>query len=78
MIRRICMELPAEIVKRRPQWASNSDDRGAIKVAIIDSVSDPRVPCAYLDRCDLHRLGEFSALFLGRKELSELQIMGHP
>ena len=41
MSRRICVELHAEIVKLRPQWASDDDDRGAIKVVMTGSASDP-------------------------------------
>ena len=41
MSRRICVELHAEIVKLRPQWASEDDDRGAIKVVMTGSASDP-------------------------------------
>jgi type I restriction enzyme R subunit len=41
MSRRICVELHAEIVKLRPQWASDDDDKGAIKVVMTGSASDP-------------------------------------
>ncbi len=41
MSRRICVELHAEIVKLRPQWASEDDDQGAIKVVMTGSASDP-------------------------------------
>jgi type I restriction enzyme R subunit len=41
MSRRICVELHAEIVKLRPQWAGNEDDQGAIKVVMTGSASDP-------------------------------------
>ena len=41
MSRRICVELHSAIVKLRPQWASEDDDRGAIKVVMTGSASDP-------------------------------------
>ncbi len=41
MSRRICVELHAEIVKLRPQWASDDDDQGVIKVVMTGSASDP-------------------------------------
>ena len=41
MSRRICVELYAELVKLRPQWASDDDDKGAIKVVMTGSASDP-------------------------------------
>jgi type I restriction enzyme R subunit len=41
MSRRICVELYDEIVKLRPQWASADDERGAIKVVMTGSASDP-------------------------------------
>ncbi|MGH8521449.1 MAG: type I restriction endonuclease subunit R [Gammaproteobacteria bacterium] len=41
MSRRICVELYREIVKLRPQWASEDDERGAIKVVMTGSASDP-------------------------------------
>lgn len=41
MSRRICVELYAEIVKLRPQWESAEDERGAIKVVMTGSASDP-------------------------------------
>jgi type I restriction enzyme, R subunit len=41
MSRRICVELHREIVKLRPQWASEDDERGAIKVVMTGSASDP-------------------------------------
>jgi len=41
MSRRICVELYREIVKLRPAWASEDDDRGAIKVVMTGSASDP-------------------------------------
>ena len=41
MSRRICVELYAEIVKLRPQWANEDDGSGAIKVVMTGSASDP-------------------------------------
>jgi type I restriction enzyme, R subunit len=41
MSRRICVELHREIVKLRPQWDSAEDDRGALKVVMTGSASDP-------------------------------------
>ena len=41
MSRRICVELHAQIVKLRPQWASDDDALGAIKVVMTGSASDP-------------------------------------
>ncbi len=41
MSRRICVELYAAIVKLRPHWHSNDDDKGMIKVVMTGSSSDP-------------------------------------
>ena len=41
MSRRICVELHREIVKRRPQWDGAGDERGALKVVMTGSASDP-------------------------------------
>ncbi|MEK7470206.1 MAG: type I restriction endonuclease subunit R, partial [Planctomycetota bacterium] len=41
MSRRICVELYAQIVKLRPQWQDKEDERGAIKVVMTGSASDP-------------------------------------
>jgi type I restriction enzyme, R subunit len=41
MSRRICVELHREIAKLRPQWASDDDERGALKVVMTGSASDP-------------------------------------
>ena len=41
MSRRICVELYAELVRLRPDWAHNDDDKGAIKVVMTGSASDP-------------------------------------
>ena len=41
MSRRICVELYRELVKLRPDWAHADDDKGAIKVVMTGSASDP-------------------------------------
>jgi len=41
MSRRICVELYREIVKLRPAWERAEDERGAIKVVMTGSASDP-------------------------------------
>ena len=41
MSRRICVELYREIVRLRPDWAHDDDDKGAIKVVMTGSASDP-------------------------------------
>jgi type I restriction enzyme R subunit len=41
MSRRICVELHREIMKLHPQWESAEDDRGALKVVMTGSASDP-------------------------------------
>ncbi|MEQ9379885.1 MAG: type I restriction endonuclease subunit R [Pirellulales bacterium] len=41
MSRRICVELYEQIVKLRPEWHDEDDDRGAIKVVMTGSASDP-------------------------------------
>ncbi len=40
MSRRICVELCREIVKLRPQWESEDDERGEIKVVMTGSATD--------------------------------------
>ena len=40
MSRRICVELYDEIIKLRPEWHSDSDDKGEIKVVMTGSASD--------------------------------------
>lgn len=42
MSRRICIELYDEIIKLRPEWHSDDDDKGFIKVVITGSASDPK------------------------------------
>ncbi len=41
MSRRICVALHNEIIKLRPHWQDNSDDKGSIKVIMTGSASDP-------------------------------------
>jgi type I restriction enzyme, R subunit len=41
MSRRICVELYRELVRLRPGWHHDDDDRGAIKVVMTGSASDP-------------------------------------
>ncbi len=40
MSRRICVELYDAIIKIRPEWADNDDDKGAIKIVMTGSASD--------------------------------------
>ena len=42
MSRRICVRLYEEIVRLRPDWHSEEDSRGKIKVVMTGSASDPR------------------------------------
>ena len=41
MSRRICIDLYRELVHLRPDWHSDDDDRGSIKVVMTGSASDP-------------------------------------
>jgi type I restriction enzyme R subunit len=41
MSRRICVELHRELVKLRPAWQEEEDDRGVIKVVMTGSAADP-------------------------------------
>ena len=41
MSRRICVELYRELVRLRPDWHDEDDDRGQIKVVMTGSASDP-------------------------------------
>ena len=41
MSRRICVELYRELVALRPDWHSDKDEKGVIKVVMIGSASDP-------------------------------------
>ncbi|MEM4282490.1 MAG: type I restriction endonuclease subunit R [Candidatus Woesearchaeota archaeon] len=42
MSRRICIDLYNEIIKLRPEWHNDDDDKGFIKVVITGSASDPK------------------------------------
>ncbi len=42
MSRRICIDLYDEIIKLRPEWHNDDDDKGFIKVVITGSASDPK------------------------------------
>ena len=41
MSRRICIDLYRELVRLRPDWHDDDDDRGGIKVVMTGSASDP-------------------------------------
>ncbi|WP_336801283.1 type I restriction endonuclease subunit R [Kaistia sp. MMO-174] len=41
MSRRICVDLYNEIVKLRPEWHSDDDSQGAVKIVMTGSASDP-------------------------------------
>ena len=41
MSRRICVELYRELVRLRPNWHDEDDSRGALKVVVTGSASDP-------------------------------------
>ncbi len=41
MSRRICVDLYNELVRLRPDWHDDADDKGAIKVVMTGSASDP-------------------------------------
>ena len=41
MSRRICVKLDDEIVELRPDWHSEDDDKGAIKIVMTGAASDP-------------------------------------
>jgi type I restriction enzyme, R subunit len=41
MSRRICVELYRELVRLRPDWAAEDDDKGLVKVVMTGSASDP-------------------------------------
>ena len=41
MSRRICVDLYNEIVKLRPDWHHEDDDKGAVKIVMTGSASDP-------------------------------------
>jgi type I restriction enzyme R subunit len=42
MSRRICVELYRELVRLRPDWAHDDDDKGALKVVMTGSATDPQ------------------------------------
>ena len=42
MSRRICVALYDEIIKLRPDWHSNDDESGVIKIVMTGSASDPK------------------------------------
>ena len=42
MSRRICVALYSEIVKLRPDWHSDDDENGVIKIVMTGSASDPK------------------------------------
>ncbi len=41
MSRRICIDVYAELVRLRPGWHDDGDDKGAVKVVMTGSASDP-------------------------------------
>ena len=41
MSRRICIDLYRELTRLRPDWHENDDDKGALKVVMTGSASDP-------------------------------------
>ncbi|WJI44005.1 type I restriction endonuclease subunit R [Mesorhizobium sp. C120A] len=41
MSRRICVDLYKQIIKLRPEWHSDDDNKGAIKIVMTGSASDP-------------------------------------
>ena len=41
MSRRICIDLYGDLVRLRPDWHNDEDDRGAVKVVMTGSASDP-------------------------------------
>lgn len=41
MSRRICVDLYNQIVKLRPEWHSEDDERGAVKIVMTGAASDP-------------------------------------
>jgi len=42
MSRRICVALYGEIIKLRPDWHSDNDESGALKIVMTGAASDPR------------------------------------
>ncbi len=43
MSRRICIDLYRELVQLRPDWHDDADEKGAIKVVMTGSASDPSI-----------------------------------
>ena len=43
MSRRICVALYGEMVRLRPEWHSDDDDSGVLKIVMTGAASDPRV-----------------------------------
>ena len=41
MSRRICIDLYQELVRLRPNWQNDDDDKGGVKVVMTGSASDP-------------------------------------
>ncbi|WP_245520963.1 MULTISPECIES: type I restriction endonuclease subunit R [unclassified Mesorhizobium] len=41
MSRRICVDFYKQIIKLRPEWHSDDDDKGAVKIVMTGSASDP-------------------------------------
>ena len=41
MSRRICIDLYRELVRLRPEWSGEDDDKGSLKVVMTGSASDP-------------------------------------
>ncbi len=41
MSRRICVDLYRELARLRPEWCDDDDDKGAVKVVMTGSASDP-------------------------------------
>ena len=41
MSRRICVDLYDELVRLRPEWHDDNDDKGALKIVMTGSASDP-------------------------------------
>ena len=42
MSRRICVKLYDEIIKLRPDWHSDDDNAGAVKIVMTGAASDPK------------------------------------
>lgn len=48
MSRRICVALYNEIIKLRPKWHSDDDERGALKIVMTGAASDPKAWQAHI------------------------------